>query len=76
MVPEKNETEIFCDADARRRKTTDVASAKAGRRHKNYKAATYPIVEEDKKIPNTENVSSDQNDNFIIMCEKDNNFRV
>ena len=33
-------------------------------------------MEEDKKIPNTENVSSDQNDNFIDMCEKDNNFRL
>ena len=44
--------------------------------NKNYKAATYPIVEEDKMIPKTENVSSDQNDNFIDMYEKDNNFRL
>ena len=34
VVPEKNETEIFCDADARRQKwSLYVASAKAGRRH-------------------------------------------
>ena len=33
-------------------------------------------MEEDKKIPKTENVSFDQNDNFIDMCEKDNNSRL
>ena len=36
VVPEKNVTEIFCDADARRQKwSLYVASAKAGRRHNN-----------------------------------------